>query len=246
MPARSGDGLLLVAHGSRDPRSAPVAREVAAYLSARLPTLTARACFLELCEPDPPTALDELVAAGVDSVTVVPFLLSHAYHASIDVPGVLAAARERFTDVRHAAVLGPDPLLLEAVDVRLAESNATFDWLVVAAAGSSRPDANAAVRDVAEQLGARHGVRTSTAYASAAEPTVGDAVAEARRSGASRVAVATYLLAPGFFGDRIAEAARSAGAVAVTEALGAAEPIVDLVARRHLEAGSTPASPTTR
>jgi len=237
------DGLLLVAHGSRDPRSAPVAHDVAALAAEHLPGVVTRACFLELSEPTPDATLTELAAAGVDTLTVVPFLLSEAYHAGTDVPDVVAAARDRFGVVRHAPVLAPDPLLLDALELRLSDTGRS-DRVVLAAAGSSKPEANTVVRTVAVGLAARRGAPVTAAYASATEPTVGDAVTAAYRAGASRVAVATYLLAPGYFADRIAEEAVAAGATEVSEPLGASAPIAALVARRYVEAGAAPASPT--
>jgi sirohydrochlorin ferrochelatase len=55
----------------------------------------------------------------------------------------------------------------------------------------------------------------TTGYGSAAQPPVPDAVAAARRGGAERVVVASYLLAPGHFHDKLA----GAGADLVTAPL---------------------------
>jgi sirohydrochlorin ferrochelatase len=55
----------------------------------------------------------------------------------------------------------------------------------------------------------------TTGYGSAAPPPVSDAVLAARRGGAERVVVASYLLAPGHFHDKLA----GAGADAVTAPL---------------------------
>jgi sirohydrochlorin ferrochelatase len=67
------------------------------------------------------------------------------------------------------------------------------------------------------------------AFASAAAPTVGEAVAELRRRGAPRVAVASYLLFPGVFADRLA----AAGADVTSAALGAAPEVARLVLARY-------------
>jgi sirohydrochlorin ferrochelatase len=69
-------------------------------------------------------------------------------------------------------------------------------------------------------------------------------VATLRRAGARRVVVATYLLAPGFFADRIAASARAAGAAAVSAALGAAPEVAELVLRRYEQALARPAAAT--
>ena len=66
-------------------------------------------------------------------------------------------------------------------------------------------------------------------YGSAARPTVPDAVAAARAAGAPRVVVAAYLLAPGYFHDRLAEA----GADVVTAPLAPDRRLVDVVLDRY-------------
>jgi sirohydrochlorin ferrochelatase len=71
-----------------------------------------------------------------------------------------------------------------------------------------------------------------------------------RAGGADRVVVATYLLAPGYFADKVAGAALGAGADAVSGALGAAPEVADVVLDRYREATEvrtndhlTPATP---
>ncbi|WP_020573617.1 sirohydrochlorin chelatase [Actinopolymorpha alba] len=227
-----GDGLLLVAHGSRDPRAAEVAHAVAAEAQAAVPGLTAVAAFLELAEPNPGAALDTLATQGVDRVRVLPFLLSHAYHSKVDLPKVEALVAGRGWEARTCGVLGPDDLLLDALIHRLRAGALAYDTVVLAAAGSTDPDANVTVEGIAQALSARTGVRVLCGFASAAKPTVGEAVAQARESGAQRVGVAMYLLAPGFFADRVRTDALEAGAAGVAAPLGACPEIVELVLRR--------------
>lgn len=226
------DALLLVAHGSRDPRAAPVAEAVANAIAAPPSGPLAIAAFLELADPSVPTALDRLVSAGVTTVRIVPFLLTHAYHSKVDLPGVLEQARERGLEPMPGSVLGPDPLLVDALARRLAERPVSPDAIVLAAAGSSDPSALTDVRRTAADLAEQVGVPVRAAFASASGPGIDEAVRAARAAGAERVCVATYLLAPGFFSDRIRDLALDAGATAVTEPLGAAPEIVDLVLRR--------------
>jgi hypothetical protein len=58
------------------------------------------------------------------------------------------------------------------------------------------------------------------------------------RAGAQRVAVATYLLAPGVFADQIRERSLAAGASAVSAPLGAAPEVADVIVERYLQAAS--------
>ena len=77
-------------------------------------------------------------------------------------------------------------------------------------------------------------------YASAAGPRPAEAVRALREAGAARVVVATYLLAPGYFADKIRDAALDAGATAVSRVLGAAPEVADVVLDRYLAALAEP------
>ncbi|WP_322973235.1 CbiX/SirB N-terminal domain-containing protein, partial [Peterkaempfera griseoplana] len=106
--------------------------------------------------------------------------------------------------------------------------------VVLAAAGSSDPAANAATRELAEQWRRSRGwAGVAVAHASSVPPHVPDAVAALRARGARRIAVAPYLLAPGLLPDRIAAAAGAAGADVVAPVLGPAPEVARLLLRRY-------------
>jgi sirohydrochlorin ferrochelatase len=240
--------LVAVAHGSRDPRAAAVVADLMALVQARghrsgLAGLQARAAFLGHALPSVPDVIESLPASGGRSAVVLPLLLTEAYHSDTDLPTVLDEARSRrpWLQISYGRPLGPHPGLLHALDRRLAEAGMPAPEadtaVVLAAAGSSRPAANAAVTRVAAAWQAARGWRAVVpAYASAASPTPAEAVAALRRGGAPRVAVATYLLAPGVFADQIRDQSLAAGATAVSAALGAAPEVADVVVERYLEA----------
>jgi sirohydrochlorin ferrochelatase len=162
-------------------------------------------------------------------VVVVPLLLSTGYHDRVDIPAAIRATRP---DAVQAAALGPDPLLARALADRLAEAGRRpRDGVVLAAAGSSDPDAVAAVRTQAELLEAEIGAPVTAAFGSTAAPDVPTAVAAARPG---RVAIAPYLLAAGFFTDRLG----SAGADVLAAPLGAHPAVVALALRRYEEAST--------
>jgi sirohydrochlorin ferrochelatase len=174
---------------------------------------------------------------------VLPLLLTAAYHSKADIPGVLRAARTARPrlGVTYGRPLGPHPLLLDALERRLAEAvdgdPVRRDTAVVlAAAGSSDPAANAVIADTAARWRSARGWQAVIpAYASAAAPAPQQAVAAALRGGARRVLVATYLLAPGLFADQIRRDSLAAGASAVSGALGAAPEVADVVLSRYAE-----------
>jgi sirohydrochlorin ferrochelatase len=247
VPGRARSPLVAVAHGSKDPRAAATVSELLAVVRSRarawgLAGLDVRAAFLDHCAPSLPQVLGSLDSADC---VVVPLLLTAAYHSKTDIPAKLAAAR---TDVSLADTLGPHPLLLAALERRLAPAGVTAGVavdpaarartsVVLAAAGSSDPAANATVAALAARWQARGSWRAVVpAYASAAGPRPDEAVSQLLAGAPGPVVVATYLLAPGLFADKIREAGLRAGAAAVSPALGAAPEIADVILERYLAA----------
>ena len=241
--------IVAVAHGSVDPRASATIAELAAVARERSPGLDLRTAFLGHAPPSLPQVLGTIEADR--EVTVLPLLLTAAYHSKADIPRVLA--RSPLPRVSYGATLGPHPLLLDALDRRLAEAvpssgpisgpGAHLDpartAVVLAAAGSSDPEANVTIAQMAARWQARTGwLAVRPAFASAAEPSPAAAVAGLLRDGAPRVVVATYLLAPGLFADRIRHTAVAAGAAAVSPALGACAEVADVLLDRFAEIGS--------
>jgi sirohydrochlorin ferrochelatase len=250
--------LVAVAHGSRDPAAADTIASLMNLTAARagragLPGLTVRAAYLGHARPSVADVLEELAGptpgpGGERPVVVLPLLLTEAYHSDTDLPAVLReeAARDRAGQrlgLHYGTPLGPHPGLTRALERRLAEAgvpsapaDAARTAVVLAAAGSSRPAANEAVAAAARAWqSARGWLRVVPAYASAASPTPGEAVAALRRSGVRRVVVATYLLAPGVFADQVRDQALAAGAQAVSAPLGAAPEVADVLLERYLQ-----------
>lgn len=234
--------LLLVAHGSRDPRAAEAVERCATRVRALLPDVAVRAAFVELTEPAPADALAALADAGKDRVVLVPFLLTTGYHVAVDVPAAVrrAVRRRPGLSVTVTPALGPDPLLLAACDRRAREAGvrpADPDVVVVlVAAGSSDPGAVAAVEEVARRYGDCGWATVVPSYVSQAAPVPEDALRSVRGTAPGTVLV-SYLLAPGRFQDRLAAAARVAG-VPLTAPLADTPEVAELVTRRYH--GDTP------
>jgi sirohydrochlorin ferrochelatase len=225
--------LLLVAHGSPDPRAAIAVSQLAADVAARHdgPVLTG---FLDHDEPRLDAAL--LTASGLaDEVLVVPLLLSQGFHSKVDVPAsvALAAATSPQTRFLTAPPLGPHPLLTSALRSRLdavGVSSSDGTWgVVVAGVGSSEPAGADDVGSAAALLAVEGEWRVLPGFVTSAQPTVGEAVALLLASGAARVAVAPYVLFPGKFPDAIAA---TPGVAAVAAPLGAHPDVVQLVLTR--------------
>jgi sirohydrochlorin ferrochelatase len=218
--------LVAVAHGSRDPRAARATEALVARIRAARPGLEVRAAFLEHAGPRPAQVVAELDRPSV----AVPLLLTAAYHSKTDLPAQLGAAT---VPVAQASALGPHSLLLRALDRRLAEAGVTSDdrrtRVVLAAAGSTDPEALATVRAVATGWSRASGRDVRAAFASAAQPDVGTAVAQLRRPGGARVAVAAYLLFPGRFSSDLART----GADVVSAPLADTPEVAELALLRY-------------
>jgi sirohydrochlorin ferrochelatase len=232
--------LVALAHGSRDPRSAATIKALVDEVRTMRPDLRIEPAFLDLSKPSFQTTVDKLVRAGYDEIVVVPLLLTEAFHAKVDVPEAIAAATARHENlkIRGTRVLGLEPVFLEVLDrqLRAALKEARvreLDALVLAAAGSSDALANQAVARLARLWGSKHKLPTVAAFASAAPPATGEAVRQFRAEGRRHIAVGSLFLAPGRLPDRAAELALEAGAVAVSEPLGADPEVARTILARY-------------
>jgi sirohydrochlorin ferrochelatase len=231
--------LVALAHGSRDPRSAASITALVDAVRSMRPDLKVERAFLDLSKPSLDTVIDRL-SRKHEEIVVVPLLLTEAYHAKVDVPSAIAAAQARHPDVRIRAtpILGLEARFLEVLDLRMREALASarareLDALVLAAAGSSDPLANQSVARLARLWGSHHKLPVTAAFASTSPPATGEAVRAFRKEGRRHIAVASLFLAPGNLVDRASELALEAGAVAVSEPLGAHPEIARTVLARY-------------
>lgn len=212
--------LVLVAHGTRDPAGAVVVEEIASLVRARLGGVPVRVAYADVRQPDVTSVLSSVTGPAV----VVPAFLAAGYHVRVDIPAQVEASGHP-----DAVITDPiGPALLPAVLARLTEAGWTpGDSVVLAAAGSSDVRALADVRAAATALSRRVGPVT-IGYAATAEPRIADVVAAA----SGRVAVASWLLAPGLFHRVVVES----GAAVVAAPIGAHLRVVEAVLLRYYEA----------
>ncbi|MFG2137511.1 sirohydrochlorin chelatase [Streptomyces sp. NPDC048650] len=222
--------LVAVAHGSRDPRALPAVRALLDRVRALRPGLTVRLAHIELNRPLLADTLAELRGAAV----LVPLLFGHGHHVTHDLPAALADAPH--LTGRTAAPLGPHPLLARALHDRLLEAGfpAAPDprrtAVVLASAGSRAARSTADTGHIARLLSARlGGIPVLPAHASAATPTVPEAVRLLTARGHDRIAVAACFTAPGRFA---AQCAAHAPGIAA-EPLGDHPALARLVLHRY-------------
>jgi sirohydrochlorin cobaltochelatase len=112
-------GLVLFAHGARDPRWA----EPFERLSARLRDLRGASAgpvslaFLELMTPDLPAAVAQQVLDGASVVTVVPVFFGQGGHIRRDLPVILDQCRAAHpsVEIRCSTAVGEDDEVIEAI-----------------------------------------------------------------------------------------------------------------------------------
>ncbi|WP_435252978.1 CbiX/SirB N-terminal domain-containing protein, partial [Streptomyces tendae] len=97
--------LLVVAHGSRDPRHAATVHALVRRVRALRPDVRVETGFLDFNVPSVQGVLESLETEGVRDVVALPLLLTRAFHAKADIPAVLAAAPP-LLGILQAEVLG--------------------------------------------------------------------------------------------------------------------------------------------
>ena len=226
MSATPAPVLVGCSHGTDSAAGRRAIASILADVRRVRPDLDVREAFVDVQQPAVADVVDDALVTA--PAVVVPLLLSVGFHTKVDV----TAAVQR-PGAAAAPPLGPDPRLVEILVDRLARVAASrHDAVVLAAAGSSEPAAAEAVEEVARALAERLGRPVAVGYGAGAHPRVPEAVATARATSRGRVVVASYLLAPGYFLDRVLEA----GADVVTAPLAPDPRLAELVLDRYTDA----------
>ncbi|MEO3870854.1 CbiX/SirB N-terminal domain-containing protein [Nonomuraea sp. B12E4] len=227
--------LLLAAHGTRSGAGERTLAALAEAAAAARPGCRVELGYLEISSP----LLSAVLPAVRGPVVVVPLLLAGGFHAHVDLPAVVAEHRP---DAVVARWLGPHRLLTSALARRLAGAGLrATDAVLLGAAGSADPAALADVRAAAHRLAVRLARPVTAAFAASGTPSLPEAMERlASTPAAPRVAIASYVLAPGHFHDRLA----TAGAGLVSDPLGADPDVAALIWHRYDEAlTALPATP---
>lgn len=219
--------VVLIAHGSPDPRSPEAVRAIARAARADVG-------FLEFNEPHPVEVLRGIADTGVSAAVALPLLLTDAYHSRTDLPEVAKRAEESRPGLAVAVARPVGDLTLANALVRGLPYG--IDGLVVCAAGTRVDEGRAHVAAVAAEAGRLLGVPAGPGFASGPGPRAGETVEALKAQGAQRIAAVCYFIAPGLLCDTAIESAREAGVVHVGEPLGTAPELLDLIAKRAAEA----------
>jgi sirohydrochlorin ferrochelatase len=220
--------LILAAHGTRRPGGVAMIGDLAAQVSTLLER-TVQVAFVDVLGPTPSEVLSQ-VADGRRAI-VVPAFLSRGYHVRSDLPAHVAASGH--SNVIVTPALGPSGQIARIVFYQLMQSGwQAGDSVILGAAGTSDYRARADLHTTATLLSALTGSRVSLGFAATGSPHMHEAVLRARRDGARRVAVASYLLADGLFQQRL----HSCGADLVSQPLSTHPGLARLIANRFRRA----------
>ena len=108
-------GIVLFAHGSRDPLWHKPIEAVAAHIATLSPETPVVCAYLELSTPDLATATQALVDRGVQAVTILPMFLGVGKHAREDLPELVADLQSQYPNTQFLlkAAVGEDPRLVQ-------------------------------------------------------------------------------------------------------------------------------------
>ncbi|WDZ97650.1 CbiX/SirB N-terminal domain-containing protein [Herbaspirillum sp. WKF16] len=117
MSSPSAHSLILFAHGARDPAWAAPFERLRALAQAAMPQAGVQLAFLELMQPDLPTAAALEIARGAERITVVPVFLGQGGHVRRDLPQLLEQLRQAHPQARIDTVpaAGEDDAVLQAI-----------------------------------------------------------------------------------------------------------------------------------
>lgn len=200
--------LLGVSHGTSNSLGQRAVQSLGAAVASaaadRGLSTHARLGHVDVQAPDVKTLLGAL-DDGQPAV-IVPLLLSAGYHVRVDLQQEIVEDFDAGRSVSISGALGPDERLTDLLARRLdhAGVDTRHDVVLLGAAGSSDRGAQADCREAAARLSTRLGTAVTAAFLSFAEPTVTEAIAAARdQHPGSRVVIASYLLAPGYFHTKL-------------------------------------------
>lgn len=213
-------GFLLVGHGTRQIAGQDQLRQVFADFVKGVDPCPAELAFLELAEPDIPTAVERLAALGVREVITVPVLLFTAGHAQRDIPEAVEAAANRFgiravdqTPSLHdcAAIVELSAIrfreavcmLPSEVECSLCLSGCSGRWcsqagMLMVGRGSSSDEATQAMRQfTSARLHRTPMAWSQTAFIHGQSPTVDEGLDQLAQSGLPIAVVQPHLLFEG-------------------------------------------------
>lgn len=241
--------MLVVGHGSRDPRGAEEFHRLVELVRERNPEMSVRGGFIELSKPPISESVTELVEEGAQRLAAVPLMLLAAGHSKDDIPATLVREKGSHPglSIQYGRALGIRPELLELMDRRVSdivsEEEKKETAVLVVGRGSSDPDANSDLAKISRLFYEGRPYReVEPAYVSMTPPDVENGLQRCHRLGAKRIVVFSYFLFTGVLEERIREQSEAFAAghpeveVRYAGYFGPDPEIADLLVERYREA----------
>lgn len=110
-------GIILFAHGSRDPLWKLPIEAVARRIQERQAGARVACAYLELTSPDLPSVTAQMVNDGATQIRIVPMFLGVGRHAREDLPMLLAQLQATHPGVAFELqpAVGEDPRLIDQI-----------------------------------------------------------------------------------------------------------------------------------
>lgn len=114
---KSNLGVILFAHGSRDPLWRLPIDAVVQEMTRQWPDLTVACAFLELTAPDLPTTVEALMMQGKTHLRIVPMFLGVGRHAREDLPKLVTDLIEAYPQVAFELLpaIGQHPAMTQLI-----------------------------------------------------------------------------------------------------------------------------------
>lgn len=123
-PPLARKGIILFAHGSRDPLWHQPIAAVARAIIANDPHAAVECAYLELSTPDLHTACSRLMANGVQWISILPMFLGVGKHAREDLPLLVQSLRSQYPHIQFElqAAVGENTRLIQLLATIAQES----------------------------------------------------------------------------------------------------------------------------
>ena len=231
--------VVLLAHGSPDPRSSQGACDVAHRLGKILPGTIVRVAYLNHDWPTLTAAIGRERDAGeITTVKVLPLLLSKASHALRDVPDAVAQAeRDHRIKIEVGETIGMKLDLALALDAQVPAGLP----IVLAWAGGRTAIAQAETQLLVDQWHQATGRQIVAAGSSESGEHLLAAAVELQERTTQMPMIATFTLFPGVLADQVQSAADAIGTRATTP-LFAETALIQILADRLSEHPSSDVS----
>ena len=126
----SGTGVVLFAHGSRDPLWRLPIDAVAQAMTTQWPNLPVAVAFLELTQPNLPSTIEQMMKQGLSHVRIVPMFLGVGRHAREDLPEIVRGLTEAYPQMRFELVpaIGEHPAMTSLMaDIAAGQMDSQID-----------------------------------------------------------------------------------------------------------------------